>query len=88
MSEHLEADIKASNIVNLSVKIFVLKSLFDGYDLKYLKTVWIPTQRNIEALQVFYYRHLSSSCNLHRFFLQKISLLVHEKYIWQVCGYL
>ena len=39
MSEHLEADIKASNIVNLNVKIFVLKSLFDGYDLKCLKTV-------------------------------------------------
>ena len=39
ISEHLEADVKASRIVNFNVNIFVLKNLFTRSDFKYLKTV-------------------------------------------------
>ena len=38
-SEHLEADVKTSSIVNFNVNIFVLKHLFIRSDLKYFSLV-------------------------------------------------
>ena len=39
MSEHLEADVKASNLVSFNVNIFVLNKSFGGRHFKHFKTV-------------------------------------------------
>ena len=39
ISEHLEADVKASSTVNFNVNNFVLTSLSIGSDFKFLRTV-------------------------------------------------
>ena len=39
ISEHLEADVKVSNIVSFNVNIFVLNKSFGGRHFKYFKTV-------------------------------------------------
>ena len=41
ISEHLETDIKVSSTVTFNVNISVLKSLFIGSDIKYLRTILI-----------------------------------------------
>ena len=39
ISEHLEADVKASNTVSFNVNIFALNKSFGGRHFKYFKTV-------------------------------------------------
>ena len=73
-SEHLEADVKTSSIVNFNVNIFVLKHVFIRSDLKYFSLVSTSHTKQYLALEASYFRHLPSRYKLLGAFPQKIPL--------------
>ena len=88
ISEHFEDDIRQLALLILMLTFLYLKFCLLEVILNISGLFQYPTQSNLQASVTSYYRHLLSICKFLGIFLQDIVLLVHEKRIWQIYGYL